>query len=125
MGQQENKDQITYRCDECGSTDVQIQAWVKPNSNNEYAGDCEDLKSSWCDHCEQNVSVSLYDSFVAPADEWWDDEASGEDKEVVSGLSEDDFDSEEKYKESCDAVWNQKSDNEKIEIWIHITKRDE
>ena len=118
--EQENKNKLTYRCDECGSTHVQIQAWVKPNNNFEYAGDCEDLDNSWCEQCEQNVSVTLYNSYVEPADDWWNDQASGEDREVVSGLNEEDFNSEEKYNEACNAIWGQKSDEEKVEIWIQI-----
>ena len=123
--EQENKDKITYRCDECGSTNVQIQAWVRPNQNHQYVSDCEDLEYSWCDDCHFGVEVTAYNSVVEPADNWWNDEATGEDKEVVSGLNDSDFDSEEKYNEACNAIWEQKSDEEKVAIWIQIRYRHE
>ena len=123
--EQENKDKITYRCDECGSTNVQIQAWVRPNQNHQSVSDCEDREYSWCADCHFGVEVTAYNSVVEPADNWWNDEATGEDKEVVSGLNDSDFDSEEKYNEACNAIWEQTSDEEKVALWIQIRYRHE
>lgn len=39
-----------FRCKMCGSTDIQIQCWVNPNTN-EVIADCED-KECWCEMCE-------------------------------------------------------------------------
>lgn len=123
--EQENKDKITYRCDECGSTKVQIIGWVRPNNDFEYSADYGDLYNSWCEECGENVTVSMYNSVVEPADDWWNDDATCEDKEVVSGLDDNDFDSEEKYDEACNAIWAKMSDEEKVAIWIQIRYRHE
>lgn len=37
-------------CDSCGSTEVQVQAWVNANTN-EYKGET-DSGQAWCEACE-------------------------------------------------------------------------
>ena len=41
-------------CMTCGSKNIQIQAWVKPNSNNEYVDDVE-TKECWCEDCNDHA----------------------------------------------------------------------
>lgn len=43
-----------YCCSQCGGTNIQIQAWVDPNDNNKYIGDCED-DECWCEDCENHT----------------------------------------------------------------------
>lgn len=42
-------------CSHCGSRDVQISAWIRPNHNDEIMGSGEDGPSSheWCDECAE------------------------------------------------------------------------
>jgi Zn finger protein HypA/HybF involved in hydrogenase expression len=42
-------------CTECGSKNVQVKAWVCPNDNNSYAGECDD--DAWCEDCDEHVSL--------------------------------------------------------------------
>lgn len=39
-----------FRCKECGSTHIQIRAWINPNTD-EIIDDCED-KVCWCSMCD-------------------------------------------------------------------------
>jgi len=41
-------------CRICGSKNIQIRAWVKPNSNNEYVEDVP-TKDCWCEDCHDNT----------------------------------------------------------------------
>ena len=44
-------------CEECGSTNVEITAWVDANTN-EYVSDSDD--SEWCSECEaHNTLITL------------------------------------------------------------------
>ncbi|WP_277821299.1 hypothetical protein [Palleniella muris] len=49
----------TLYCAKCGSTDVQIMAWVDANTN-EYRGDVNDpleLKDCWCETCKDHAEL--------------------------------------------------------------------
>ena len=41
-----------FRCKKCGSTNIQILAWVNPNTN-EVVADNEE-KECWCEDCEEH-----------------------------------------------------------------------
>ncbi len=45
-----------YKCSQCGGTNVQIQAWVDPNTN-QYISDIEDGKC-WCEDCEEKTNLT-------------------------------------------------------------------
>ncbi len=42
-------------CDHCGSTAVQVQAWVDANTN-EYKGET-DSGQAWCEICEEHTKL--------------------------------------------------------------------
>lgn len=47
-------------CSECGSPDVEIRQWVKPNENNIPGGnDCLDKDDCWCNNCEGHNSLEI------------------------------------------------------------------
>ena len=50
-----------YVCDNCGSDNVQIKAWVKPNNNNEYDSVIEDDDdyNDWCEDCQSHINVMV------------------------------------------------------------------
>lgn len=46
-------------CEECGSSEVETLAWVRPNENNsfvDYLG-VDDNGNNWCYHCEEHTSL--------------------------------------------------------------------
>lgn len=108
------------RCEECGSTKVQIQAWVDPNQNNKFIDDCEDYKSSWCDGCESHVRAVPHGEFMEDVINHWWNETSFEDMEIITGLKESDFDptdGSQAFVDACEAIWCAMPETERIEIW--------
>ena len=57
-----------YLCTNCGSTNVQRAAWVRPNHGNEYiedVGGCEtDKGDCWCDEGEGNHVIKPHKEFM-------------------------------------------------------------
>ena len=41
-------------CKVCGSKNIHIQAWVKPNSDNEYVDDIATTEC-WCEDCNDHT----------------------------------------------------------------------
>lgn len=113
------------RCEECGSTNVQMQGWVDPNNGYQYIGDCEDDKSNWCDECESHVRIVPHNEFMENTVNYWWEQCDGEDREIVSGLDDSDFSTDQQYNDACNTIWNTKTDEEKIAIWNHIVNREE
>lgn len=98
----------TYHCDKCGSTDV--------------------TPTAWCNYCGTHTTLVEHNEFMEQIESWWKDGITGEDYEVITGLDESDFNPENDSKEftdACNAIWNTKSDEEKIETWKTITHREE
>ena len=42
-----------FRCKECGSTDIQIPAWINPNTDEIIDDDVSD-GMCWCEKCEEH-----------------------------------------------------------------------
>lgn len=61
----------TYYCANCGSNNVEVQAWINPNTGEEHGwiGDYVGNTESWCCDCEDNTSLKtlseLWDEFSA------------------------------------------------------------
>ena len=45
-----------YCCSVCGGTNIQLQAWIDPNSNNKYIEDTED-DECWCEDCQEHTKI--------------------------------------------------------------------
>lgn len=45
-----------YVCSECGSTNIQVQAWVNANTN-EYVSDLHDSGECWCEDCMKHTKL--------------------------------------------------------------------
>lgn len=48
------------KCKECGSTDVEIKAWINPNGN-KFCDDGDDPWHGWCNKCEKEVEIEYYE----------------------------------------------------------------
>jgi hypothetical protein len=55
----------TVRCKQCGSDNVELRAWVKPNENNECTQidfsntELDNRKDCFCCDCEDNVELVI------------------------------------------------------------------
>lgn len=45
-----------YVCSECGSTNIQVQAWVNANTH-EYVDDIIDNAECWCEDCGKHTKL--------------------------------------------------------------------
>lgn len=109
-----------YRCSECGSADVEIKVWSKPNEGGRYGGDCEEFDRSYCNHCDELVRIRPTSALLKDAEAWWS-AADFQKMETLTGLHQTDFSPEEGYQTFIDAGnswWNKLSDEQKIQLWI-------
>lgn len=52
--------QQIFVCSECGSSDVEIRQWVKPNEGDKLGGnDCPEREDCWCNSCEEHNSLEI------------------------------------------------------------------
>ena len=111
-------------CEECGSTNVEITAWVDANTN-EYVSDSDD--SEWCSECEAHNTLITLKEFKEQMLSWWE---SCESKvmEQITGLRECDYPSEEGSQAFVDAAtqwWSGQDYERKRQIYKeHFLKTD-
>lgn len=109
-----------YRCEVCGSTDVEIKAWIKPNEGGRYAGDCEEFDRSFCNNCDENVRVRPTSYMLQDVLRWWA-KANFQLMERITGYRRINFDPADGYRafvDTCNQWWGKLSTEEKIEIWF-------
>lgn len=109
-------------CSECGSTQIEIQAWVDVNTN-EYHSDVDD--DIWCLLCKDNVGTCTKHDYMEMMQEWW--KSNDTDKlEYLTGLKASDFSSDnsgQTFAETTDEWWNSKSYDEKRNIYLANNQR--
>lgn len=114
----DDDDRITV-CDECGSTDIQTQAWVDPNTRLFIDFTGIDRDDNWCDECEEHLPFCFRKEFKERMQKWWAGLAPSE-LEHITGLSQSRTTSRSgfrKFAEACNKWWNRKSYDEKRVIW--------
>ena len=109
-------------CSECGSTQIEIQAWVDVNTN-EYHSDVDD--DIWCLLCKDNVGTCTKHDYTEMMQEWW--KSNDTDKlEYLTGLKASDFSSDnsgQTFAEAADEWWNSKSYDGKRNIYLANNQR--
>ena len=109
-------------CSECGSTQIEIQAWVDVNTN-EYHSDVDD--DIWCLLCKDNVGTCTKHDYTEMMQEWW--KSNDTDKlEYLTGLKASDFSSDnsgQTFAEAVDEWWNSKSYDGKRDIYLANNQR--
>ena len=114
----DDADGITV-CDECGSTDIQTQAWVDPNTRLFIGATGIDRDDNWCDECEEHLPFCSRKEFKERMQNWWEVLESSE-MERIAGLPQSQTSSanrSRKVTETCNKWWNGKSYDEKRVIW--------
>ncbi|MDM8269981.1 hypothetical protein QUW50_13195 [Barnesiella viscericola] len=103
-------------CSECGSTQIEIQAWVDVNTN-EYHSDVDD--DIWCLLCKDNVGTCTKHDYTEMMQEWWKSN-NIEALEYLTGFKASDFSSDnsgQTFAEAADEWWNSKGYDEKRNIY--------
>jgi len=109
-----------YRCPECGSTDIQMRAWIAPNRGSRYVEDIIDdgADDDWCRNCERTVRARPTDELLAETEKWWRGLEFAT-MERVTGCRQSDFDPEDgcqAFIDACGEWWMGKTTEEKISI---------
>ena len=56
-------------CEICGSRDVQVKAWIDPNTN-EICDECwGDKEDCWCCDCQENVYLTFESEWIKHVNE--------------------------------------------------------
>lgn len=106
-------------CNECGSTDVQEQAWVDANTKSYIGFNGDDRDDRWCEECDGHNLLCNMKKFKEKMQRWWDS-ADFKEMERITGFCKIDFSPEDGYQDFVDACndwWNSKSYDEKRIIW--------
>lgn len=105
-----------YRCEACGSTDIQVKAWINPNYGNAYVSDTED-DEGWCEKCQEHYRMVSTDRFLQWADEWWKNAEMTEKVATIRQLDPDGKQFDETAS-LCDQWWEKQSMESKISTYI-------
>jgi hypothetical protein len=112
-----------YRCTNCGSTNVQKMAWVRPNEDFKFLDFCSDDDEdgdNWCDDCEEHCDLLPEDELLQEIDDWWK-KLGMYSKEEIAGLWLNDYDTDDAGKKAfnadCRKFWKGLTVGQKIEKW--------
>jgi hypothetical protein len=110
-----------FRCVQCGSTDVQIRAWIHPNEDDRVSGFCSDGEDedNWCNNCESHTELKTEDDLLDEIEEWWCN-IDFKEMERITGYRRPDFSPMDGYREfvdTCNKYWEELPVEEKIEKW--------
>lgn len=108
-------------CKECGSPEIQTQAWIKPNEGNAYVEDmgADNPGNNWCDECEGHNRFCTLNEFKERMDDWWNSIEPSQ-KERIANLHRQDFPPEngcQEFTDACKQWWLAKEYDEKRMIW--------
>lgn len=96
-------------CDNCGSRQIEIQAWVDAN-NAEYLSDVDDddTDCKWCCQCSESQNFCTLSEYKQRIDNWWRN-LDFITMEAITGLYEADYSSEDgsqAFINACNEWWN-------------------
>lgn len=106
-----------YYCSNCGSSDVQHQAWVDTNNGNEYindAGDMRDSGNNWCNHCEEHYCLWTHEELQEEM-LYWFMRLPYDVQEKISGHKF--TGSYEELEAASRKYWNSLSEEQQISLW--------
>ena len=107
----EDIEEDPWRCEECGSTDVEY-------TDNGTLGDWNDF---WCNYCEEHSRQIRESELMVTIQDWFHRGLQPDENEVILGLDPDDYGREEAYLDACTDHWNALQNEQKIAIWKQLT----
>lgn len=110
-----------WRCEECGSLNVEQKVWVDSNSDEPAAQDSCDRNELWCSDCEEHTGQIQENVLLDIINDWFENHLEPDDPEVISGLDPDDYATGEEYDAACLEFWSALTNEEKISIWKSLT----
>ncbi len=116
------KQEDPWRCEECGSLDVQQRAWVDINDGENINYDDCDRNDYYCHGCSRHNYLVQESDLMKTIEDWFAGHLQPDDDEVISGLKRDDFASDEEYAAACKAQWDARDVESKIHVWHELTR---
>lgn len=116
---QEDRDKDIVVCDECGSLDVQQQAWSDPNTLIYVGETAMDRDDNWCNECEEHNDFRSLPEFKERMQQWWQ-ETDFETMERMTGYLQADYPADEGHQafiDACNTWWNKRCYDEQRRIW--------
>lgn len=107
----DNDEDDTVVCNKCGSSDIQTQAWVDPNTQTFIGTTGIDRNDNWCNQCADNQPFTTLKKFKERMQEWWE-ELEPSEMERITGLRRDRYPSRE-FVDVCNKWWDEKNYDEK------------
>ncbi len=107
-------------CDECGSREIQMMAWVDPNTSECTSTIDADSDDRWCDTCQEHVWFCSLAEFRQRLDAWWKSTDHSK-KEEITGLCRTDFpagDDCRAFVEACNAWWREHDYEGRRALWM-------
>lgn len=105
-----------YRCEECGSIDVEIKIWSKINAGGQYAGDCEEYDHCYCHNCDKQVRIKSTSYLMASIEEWW--ESLDFSQTMCRTFKLPGYCKPLFLEQACQIYWSELSDEEKIKLYF-------
>ena len=79
----ESDDSKVLVCTECGSRQVETQAWIDANTEMYICDTAHDRDGKWCEDCEENVNFCSLEEFKQRMQSWW----AGNDIRTLEGIT--------------------------------------
>ena len=107
-------------CQECGSREIQMMAWVDPNTL-KYASSIDaDSDDQWCDACQEHVWFCSLEEFGDNLDAWWL-AVDFPTMERITGLPAANYpadDGRQAFLDACNTWWKTLDYERKRTIWM-------
>ena len=110
-----------WRCECCGSLNVQQRAWVNVNTAEVESFIDGGRSDYYCEDCEEHNRIERESELLRRAVGWWGN-ADFRVMERITRYRQLDFDPDEGYQafvDACNEWWNEKNTDEKIAIYIN------
>ena len=107
-------------CDECGSREIQMMAWVDPNTLEYVSSIDADADDQWCDACQEHVWFCLLEEFGDNLDAWWL-AVDFPKMERITGLSAANYPADDEgqaFLDACNTWWKALDYERKRAIWM-------
>lgn len=115
-----SKEPSVLVCERCGSREIQMMAWVDPNTSECTSTIDADSDDRWCDTCQEHVWFCSLAEFRQRLDAWWESTDHSK-KEEITGLCRTDFpagDDCRAFVEACNAWWREHDYEGRRALWM-------
>ena len=109
-----------WRCDECGSFNIEVKVWTDANTGHITDEDNIEDNDRWCRDCKTHSDHILESELMERIEEWWG-AADFKTMECITGYCQTDFSPEEGYQafvDACHEWWDGQTTDEKISVYF-------